>query len=162
MAEMNRRDFVLTAAVAACAACACSEISALPPGGSGGERERPSPPPTGKVDCGPVSEYSKDGVFDKRMRQDKVIIVREGDSLHAMSAICTHKSCTVRHQNDQFACPCHSSKFGLDGKPTGGPARAALFRYAISINDAKHVIVDRSKKFGENEWDKDEASAKIT
>jgi hypothetical protein len=40
----------------------------------------------------------------------------------------------------------------LHGTATKGPAKGSLSRYAISVNDAGKIMVDRSKSFAEKEW----------
>ena len=52
---------------------------------------------------------------------------REGE-LHIVSAVCTHLGCVV-HWNDAertWDCPCHGSRFGVDGQVLNGPAVEAL------------------------------------
>ena len=143
MSDLNRREFVIAAGAAMCAASACMMC------GTSAEAAEE----TGtKVDVGTAADYAKDGVYDKLANTKKVIIVRDGTKIYAMSAVCTHKLGTVTLNGGDLLCPKHKSYFGKDGKPTKGPAKAALFRHAISTNADGHIIVDTSKKFGENQW----------
>ena len=52
----------------------------------------------------------------------------EEGRLHAVSAICTHMGCLVGwNENDRtWDCPCHGSRFALDGEVIHGPAVKAL------------------------------------
>ncbi len=44
--------------------------------------------------------------------------------VHAVSARCTHLGCTVRFNDAEksWDCPCHGSRFGIDGSVLSGPA----------------------------------------
>ncbi len=48
--------------------------------------------------------------------------------LHVRSAICTHMGCTVRWNqlSRSWDCPCHGSRFGIDGEVLSGPAERPL------------------------------------
>lgn len=48
----------------------------------------------------------------------------ESGLVHAVSARCTHLGCTVRFNNAErsWDCPCHGSRFALDGSVLQGPA----------------------------------------
>ncbi|BCM90230.1 cytochrome b6-f complex iron-sulfur subunit [Abditibacteriota bacterium] len=63
---------------------------------------------------------------------------KEGQS-GAVSAVCTHQGCTVEWTDGNpqaaFSCPCHQSKFDLQGKQLGGPAKAPLAHYAATQNN---------------------------
>jgi cytochrome b6-f complex iron-sulfur subunit len=66
---------------------------------------------------------------------DKIIIAHTGDATYvACSAICTHRGCLVEYQSEsqQFFCPCHQSRFALDGKVLRGPARKPLREYSVA------------------------------
>lgn len=65
------------------------------------------------------------------------IIVAQGtaNTFSAMSAICTHAGCTVGYAKalQQMSCPCHGSKYALDGTVVNGPATRALKLLATSV-----------------------------
>lgn len=50
--------------------------------------------------------------------------------LHAVSAVCTHLGCLVAFNNAErtWECPCHGSRFGIDGDILQGPALEPLER----------------------------------
>ena len=52
----------------------------------------------------------------------------ESGDLHAVDAVCPHLGCLV-HWNDgeqTWDCPCHGSRFEVDGRVINGPANADL------------------------------------
>jgi glycine/D-amino acid oxidase-like deaminating enzyme/nitrite reductase/ring-hydroxylating ferredoxin subunit len=61
--------------------------------------------------------------------EEKLAVWRDMDgTLHAVSAACTHKGCTVSWNNADrtWDCPCHGSMFEANGAVIHGPAREAL------------------------------------
>jgi cytochrome b6-f complex iron-sulfur subunit len=58
--------------------------------------------------------------------QVPALLIRETRGFSALSLICPHLGCTVDPQPDGFACPCHGSRFGLQGQVVRGPAGKAL------------------------------------
>jgi Rieske Fe-S protein len=145
MHEMNRREFVIatTIAATACAVCTCSEVDAAP-----------TSAPTGPIDAGELTSFSDDKITDKfAPKPNSFFIIRSGDRLYAPSATCTHKKCNLKLRDNMMACTCHGSKFSNAGEPTKGPAKIPLLRYGISVNDAGHVIVDKSKQFEPKDWE---------
>ncbi len=57
-------------------------------------------------------------------------------SVNAVSAICTHQSCTLNKfmtSSQQYGCPCHSSRFNADGSVAQGPATTALSSYTGTV-----------------------------
>ena len=56
---------------------------------------------------------------------EQIAVSRDDDgTLHALSARCTHLGCLIRfnHAERSWDCPCHGSRFGLDGRVLEGPA----------------------------------------
>ena len=58
--------------------------------------------------------------------QVPALLIRSTTGVSALSLVCPHLGCTVDSQPDGFACPCHGSRFGLQGQVVRGPAGKAL------------------------------------
>ena len=57
------------------------------------------------------------------------------------SATCTHKGCTVDKVADgTIDCPCHGSKFNLDGSVANGPAEKPLEAQAVTVQGDSIVL----------------------
>jgi Rieske Fe-S protein len=57
------------------------------------------------------------------------------------SAKCTHKGCTVDKVADgTIDCPCHGSKFNLDGTVANGPAQEPLATQAVTVQGDSIVL----------------------
>ncbi|MEU8380675.1 FAD-dependent oxidoreductase [Streptosporangium sp. NPDC048865] len=63
----------------------------------------------------------------------------EGGSLHAVSAVCTHLGCVVAFNEAErsWECPCHGSRFDVDGAVLQGPAVNPLEQVEISSPEAE-------------------------
>lgn len=61
-----------------------------------------------------------------------LLFVTKDGKFKAISALCTHQGCTVKWQGSDkdLICPCHGSKFALNGKVELGPATIPLPTYA--------------------------------
>ncbi len=62
----------------------------------------------------------------------------EDESLIALSAECTHASCAVRTYSQtaqSHICPCHGSRFAIDGRRLSGPAPFALDPYPSTLGE---------------------------
>jgi nitrite reductase/ring-hydroxylating ferredoxin subunit len=61
--------------------------------------------------------------------RDLVAVYRDDrDELHAVSAVCTHMGCIVRWNgaDTTWDCPCHGSRFDIDGNVVRAPANEPL------------------------------------
>lgn len=139
--KMNRRTFIATlgAVSAACASGGCMSMSGATSDGQDGAP---------RVDVGTLADYPRDGVTDFYAHEHEVLVIRRGDRVFAMSATCTHQNCIVRHAGSELRCPCHGSRFDLDGNATHGPAKERLVHFAIS-NENGRLIVDKTEVFSD-------------
>lgn len=76
---------------------------------------------------------------------EKVIVIRDpsnADGVIALTANCNHQNCTVDWDSasSQFVCPCHQSKFAIDGTIEQGPATQPL-RVLSAVIDGDTVQV---------------------
>ena len=68
-------------------------------------------------------------------KEQEIVVTqpRKGDFL-AFSAICTHQGCPVGDvSGGTINCPCHGSKFNLDGTVANPPATTPLPKKQISV-----------------------------
>ena len=151
MPDLNRRDFLATAAALTCA-CALDCPFAL----AADAKED-----TGPVDIGALADFPKDGPYDKFAKKPtSLLVIRNGGKLYAPTAICTHKKANLMVDAGEIVCPKHDSPFDNQGVPKAKtkdgddtPAKKPLVRFAISKNAAGHLIVDKSKTFEKEQWE---------
>ena len=70
-----------------------------------------------------------------RRGPSKLAVYRdESSALHVRSAFCTHLGCVVAWNSAEksWDCPCHGSRFGIDGEVLHGPAASPLEAQAVS------------------------------
>jgi len=89
----------------------------------------------GVIDVGPVTDLPEPGSAPASFPEGRLWIVRTDDGLVALNKVCTHLDCLVGWDEleGQFVCPCHGSKFEVDGTFVSGPAPRSLDRYAMQI-----------------------------
>ena len=75
-----------------------------------------------------------------------VFIVRKGKAFHAISSICTHLRCQVGHVRGGFQCPCHGSRFDINGKVLKGAAPRPLDWYEVALAENGEVRVNTKRK----------------
>ena len=65
----------------------------------------------------------------------RVIILRRGDEVRALSGTCTHLGCQVKWQadKDRFFCPCHLGVFDENGKVVSGPPPRPLESFKVEV-----------------------------
>lgn len=76
------------------------------------------------------------------IQNQQVYIVRTSDGFYAVSSVCTHLGCITQWKPDEnkITCPCHGSKFNIDGSKIEGPAPRPLTHFAISLTDGELVV----------------------
>jgi nitrite reductase/ring-hydroxylating ferredoxin subunit len=148
MPEMNRRNFLFATGVAAAA------VLSLPVLQPSVHAAPPPPMPGQPIDVGELKSFDHDGVYQKfAKRPNFIFLVREDGKLYACLSMCTHRYRPLTVKDDEFYCPAHHSEFSFAGTVTKGPAEDSLPRYAISLDEKGHVMVDCSKEFRESKWD---------
>ena len=119
----------VTAVFAACSTYgkpAAESTSSVPPQSSGSPAAPSGPKVLAKVADVPVGS----GVI-----VDDIVITQPlAGEFTGLSAVCTHKGCNVdRVADGVIVCPCHGSKFNLDGTVANGPATKPLEAKAIVV-----------------------------
>jgi len=69
-----------------------------------------------------------------------VALFRDKQGVHAISITCTHLGCIVKPSATGFECPCHGSRYALDGKVTKGPAPSPLPWRKVTLDGAVCVV----------------------
>lgn len=94
------------------------------------------------LNAGPASAYAADGVYGN-FRDQGFFVVRHGEKLFALSAICTHRKCALSAEPDgSFYCKCHGSTFDAGGHVTKGPAKRDLPVLSARTTEQGQLIVD--------------------
>lgn len=67
---------------------------------------------------------------------NNVVVINNGGSYTALSAICTHQGCTVGYNknNSRIECPCHGGVYDTNGGVVSGPPPSALKKYTTSVS----------------------------
>jgi Rieske Fe-S protein len=71
-----------------------------------------------------------------RLGGEKYAVYRDkGGALKVLSPICTHLGCVVQFNEAEttWDCPCHGSRFDLDGRVINGPAVHALAKRHLPV-----------------------------
>jgi nitrite reductase/ring-hydroxylating ferredoxin subunit len=70
-------------------------------------------------------------------------VFRQGDTVSAVSAICSHLPCELwwDKRATNLACPCHPAAFTAEGHPTGGYALPSLNKVRARVTTAGRVEV---------------------
>jgi Rieske Fe-S protein len=89
-----------------------------------------------------VADAAEGGVLGEEQEKehfdfDFYIVRQSEDAVIALNNVCSHKNCATKYDaaTNDFACPCHKSRFDLEGAPHGGPAKEPLKRYPATLAD---------------------------
>jgi Rieske Fe-S protein len=81
------------------------------------------------VSTGPIADLP---IGEGRVIKDngeRLAVYRDHDGkVHALSSVCTHQGCQVAFNavERSWDCPCHGSRFDIDGRVLDGPATKPL------------------------------------
>jgi Rieske Fe-S protein len=122
MAELPRRTVLIGAAVAPLAACGKPENPPAGPPAAAGQTL------TAAVDVGEATIA------------DGILITQPSPGVFkGFIARCTHAGCAIAVKNGGIECPCHGSRFTLDGQVERGPAADPLVARAVTVRDGQIV-----------------------
>jgi cytochrome b6-f complex iron-sulfur subunit len=80
------------------------------------------------------------------LEDERVFLVRQGNSFRCLSAVCTHLGCTVNRANHGYHCPCHGSVFDDQGAVKSGPAPRSLEWFLVALSKDNRLLVDKSER----------------
>ena len=85
-------------------------------------------------------------IFRFGTRPALLVMTAEGQ-YRAMSAVCTHLSCTVQYRNDlhQVWCACHNGLYDLNGRNISGPPPRPLEAFQIHVR-GDEIVVSRKRE----------------
>jgi cytochrome b6-f complex iron-sulfur subunit len=136
--QPDRRDFLSRIGLGACAAAAVGSglvtLDFLKP--------KVLFEPATTFRAGSPSDYPDGTVrFNK---EQKAYVVGSPGGVYALSAVCTHLGCITRFLSDQsvIACPCHGSRFDLEGNVVEGPAPRPLPWLDVTLDSSGLLVVD--------------------
>lgn len=73
----------------------------------------------------------------------RIYVLNTAEGVAAVSAVCTHLGCTVRHvEGEGYSCPCHGSRFDREGRVLDGPAPKPLAWYRVGLSRRGELVVD--------------------
>lgn len=134
-APVGRRAVVLGAGVVAAAAAlaACSTYG-----------KTPEAAPTTAAGGGagtPLAKTADIPVGSGKIFGDTVVTQATAGSFAAFSSVCTHAGCNVDAVADgTINCPCHGSKYNLDGSVAEGPAQSPLAKKTATVQGDSIVV----------------------
>ena len=118
--------------------------------GDGGDKQADKPaasseavttPPAAAASGGAIAKTADVPVGSGVIVDDVVVTQPTAGVFKGFSSSCTHKGCAVNKVADgTIDCPCHGSKFNLDGTVAKGPASKPLESKAVSVQGDSIVL----------------------
>ena len=98
----------------------------------------PEPPAIFTLDA--PGAYPRDTITP--VADGRAFVEHDSSGLFAVSAVCTHLGCLVKHEADGFQCPCHGSRYTSGGDVVQGPAAQSLARASLSLDSEGRVVLN--------------------
>jgi len=100
---------------------------------------QPDPPPPARFEAGLATDYA----LNSRTLLPAVpaALIRDSKGFRAFSLVCSHLGCTVEIKSDNYACPCHGSRYDLAGQVIKGPASIPLTPLRVELTQDGKIVV---------------------
>jgi len=135
MSDITRRDFIKVASQSLVALSSLVGLGILIRFLS----YQPAPPPPKKYEVGTEKNYPLDS---RTLLPDiPALLIHSASGYSAISLVCTHLGCTVQDQAGILTCPCHGSRYDIDGKVTHRPANSALQSLRVELDANGNLTV---------------------
>ena len=79
------------------------------------------------------------------LEDERVFLIRKGNTFRCLSAVCTHLGCTVNRADHGYHCPCHGSVFDDQGTVKGGPAPRPLTWFLVTLSKDGRLLIDKNQ-----------------
>jgi cytochrome b6-f complex iron-sulfur subunit len=86
------------------------------------------------------------------LEDERVFLVRQGNTFRCLSAICTHLGCTVDRAVQGYHCPCHGSVFDDQGGVKNGPAPRSLEWFSVTLSKDSRLLVDKNQRVNPDKY----------
>jgi cytochrome b6-f complex iron-sulfur subunit len=100
---------------------------------------QPDPPKPSLYNLGLASNYPPESRTP--IPKARAVVVHTENGFVALSLICPHLGCTVSLASDGYTCPCHGSRFNLEGSVQNGPASKPMTILKIGENAQGELIL---------------------
>ncbi len=108
------------------------------------------------LEAGRPEEYQVGQLSARLLAEHQLWVLRTPEGFVALSAVCTHLGCKLRHVPgvEQFRCMCHGSYFSGDGDVVRGPATRPMERVHIRLTPGGELRVDPGVRYRKErgEW----------
>jgi Rieske Fe-S protein len=128
MSDVPRRSVLIGAALGPLAAplTACGQAGKVPK----------SPPPTAGQVLTPAADVA---IGEAKIVDGTLITQPTAGVFKGFVARCTHAGCALAVKDGGIECPCHGSKFELDGTVARGPATEPLVARAVTLQGGEII-----------------------
>lgn len=97
------------------------------------------PTPPSEFDIGPAVNYPSNS--RTVVSHIPALIIHDEQGMHALSLTCSHLGCAIEERNFGFECPCHSSRYDLNGVVLKGPAASNLRKLRVEESEDGNLHV---------------------
>ena len=124
MSDVPRRSVLIGAALSPLAGC-----------GKAGQVPVSPPPTAGQ----PLTAVADVGVGEAKIVDGTLVTQPSAGVFKGFVARCTHAGCALAVKDGGIECPCHGSKFALDGTVARGPATQPLAARPVTVRGAEII-----------------------